>query len=580
MAFLIRRWVRENKDTRRREYREIVVRSRQLSVGRASDQQLQISDPKVQLKHAIIEMRGRGRLFMRALTPSGFYVNRKPRKAAVLRQGDVIRIGSAAITVDQLRPGRPIVLGFGHVADPDPGEMKSLHMTSIGETGLSKSFWSWTLSLSIIAVFFLIPLSGLIYSSLRDPLRSTPVVPSDNVWISGPLHASHQAIGKDCNVCHAAPFRMVRNQECVTCHRSTQHHVDVASQDVALFAEDRCASCHHEHNEPSTLVQPDQRLCTDCHLKLDKLQKAPEVLNVGDFGRDHPDFRLSMLEARGQGAATLWERVKVPPNPEKPAMERSNLSFSHRQHLDPKGIKTPDGSQVMVCEDCHRPNQSGRLMTPITMEVQCSRCHSLQFDETDPATKVPHGDLPLLYKSLQEHFSRRFFEQTQPTTVASVSRRRPGESGIVRPEEQRRARDWIEQMTFKTARDLLENRVCVDCHQIERDPGGEPTAQWIIDPVRLTDQWMPMASFDHKSHITQPCVSCHKNAERSDRSTDILMPGITDCRECHAGVQEEQKLASDCLMCHKFHLPNRGIFEAPKRPATQRLIGTARLLPN
>jgi hypothetical protein len=48
------------------------------------------------------------------------------------------------------------------------------------------------------------------------------------------------------------------------------------------------------------------------------------------------------------------------------------------------------------------------------------------------------------------------------------------------------------------------------------------------------------------------------------------MPGIAVCRDCHGGAQEKTKLTSECLMCHEFHLPNRGLFDAD---ATNRMKG-------
>lgn len=577
MSFVIRRWVRTNKTTRQREHREIIVRGRELTVGRAQDQQLLVTDPKVEPRHAIIERRSSSKVVIRAVGPQGFHVNRKPRKIATLSQGDIVRIGAAAITVDELRPGRPVVLGFGHMEEPDPGELKDLYITSIRETGLSKSAWSWALALSIVAIFMLIPFSGVVYSALREPLRSTPMIPSDGIWISGPLHASHKSIGADCNVCHETPFRMVRNDQCVACHDSMQHHIDVVSADMKIFEkkdETRCGSCHHEHNEPSNLAHQDQRLCTECHERLDMLKKKPELLNVADFGTNHPSFRLSVLESRGSGNETLWERVRIPPDALKGTPEDSHLLFSHAQHLDPKGIRAPEGNQKLVCDDCHRMSQSGKRMQPIRMETQCSRCHSLLFDDQDSNTKVPHGNLKLMYKALTEHFSRQFFEpggrDVADTSFSSTGRRRPGGAVLMNQNEQRRASDWIEQKTFQTARQLLEDRVCVDCHQIETTIGAAGMDRWTVEPVRLTEEWMPMAKFDHKSHTTSTCVYCHKNAERSTKASDILMPDIAVCRDCHGGAQDKTKLASDCLMCHQFHLPNRGLFDAD---ATNRMKG-------
>jgi hypothetical protein len=82
---------------------------------------------------------------------------------------------------------------------------------------------------------------------------------------------------------------------------------------------------------------------------------------------------------------------------------------------------------------------------------------------------------------------------------------------------------------------------------------------------------MPRARFNHALHITQPCTSCHDTAERSKRSSDILMPRIAKCRECHGGAGDTSKLSSDCVMCHRFHLPQRGRFDtvAGKARASQ-----------
>ena len=72
---------------------------------------------------------------------------------------------------------------------------------------------------------------------------------------------------------------------------------------------------------------------------------------------------------------------------------------------------------------------------------------------------------------------------------------------------------------------------------------------------------MPRARFNHAMHLTQPCTSCHSDAERSKLSSDILMPRIEKCRECHGDVNDSTKLSSDCVMCHRFHLPNRGPYD-------------------
>src|SRR6185312_5634388 len=111
----------------------------------------------------------------------------------------------------------------------------------------------------------------------------------------------------------------------------------------------------------------DSRLCTDCHAQLRSLKKNTTLANVADFGTDHPDFHLTLLErAEGSGAKD-WKAVRASPGAPKPA-EHSGLTFSHAEHLKPKGIKSPQGYEVLSCGSCHQPNSSGRQMLPIRME--------------------------------------------------------------------------------------------------------------------------------------------------------------------------------------------------------------------
>jgi Cytochrome c7 and related cytochrome c len=226
-------------------------------------------------------------------------------------------------------------------------------------------------------------------------------------------------------------------------------------------------------------------------------------------------------------------------------------------------------------------------MLPIQMEAQCSRCHSLRFDEADMTSTVPHGDIDGVYRTLIAHFSQQYLEGAAPVyTRNRASARRPGgQPGIMSRDEQVRARDWAEQMSLAAARDLFEKRVCVDCHEVSKVQGQAGIQQWKVEPVRLTKSWMPQANFDHDSHKTSRCVDCHFNTELSKRSSDVLMPTLKECRACHSGPDDTEKLPSDCLMCHKFHLPNRGLFDQdattkarmlPRTEAQRRLQATGR----
>jgi len=564
MRFRILRWIRTHSATGNRQYREVVIQARRLTLGRASDQHLQIADPAVFPNHAVIRPgRGReGRVVVEALMPGGVRVNERVHIVKTLEPGDQIELGPAIITVEPSPNGAPFTLRFR--MEEDGGRLDRLHVMSLNDSGLSKRFWSLVLASGVAAIFLIVPMAAALYQPLRPLLRASPLVPNDGLWSPGPLHASHQFIGGDCNACHTSPFTAIENVQCTSCHTSVQHHVQVTSADVGLFEQQRCGECHVEHSEHNDFVSRDQRLCTDCHSRLDTMKPRTRLLNVADFGRDHPDFRVNLLQARDGANGVEWANVRLEVLPGVKPTERSRLSFSHAQHLARGGIKGPEGDEVLECKSCHQPESSGRVMQPIRMEQHCSRCHSLRFDETDPATTVPHGNVEGVYRTLLAHFSRQYLQGTAGSPRDRLQARRPGSAAqAMSRDEQRRARDWAERQAFLAARDLFEKRVCVDCHEVTQTPEALGPARWHVEPVRLTQSWMPRAHFDHASHRTSQCTACHLGADKSRQSSDVLMPGIAECRTCHTGANDKGKLSSDCLMCHQFHLPDRGLFDQP-----------------
>ena len=100
----------------------------------------------------------------------------------------------------------------------------------------------------------------------------------------------------------------------------------------------------------------------------------------------------------------------------------------------------------------------------------------------------------------------------------------------------------------KTAEEMFTVRVCKTCHAVSRSATG-----WEVAPIRITTRWMPNAQFDHKAHAQSRCAQCHDVA-RSKRASDIAIPTIEKCRDCHAGARAaEGKVTSNCMLCHGFH---------------------------
>jgi hypothetical protein len=556
MRVVLRRRVDDPKRAGPLRYRQTVLEVARIGIGRGADQLIQILDAEVAPAHALIEQH-RGALRLRALTAAGIEVNGVLSRQCTLRRGDVLTLAGRHVTIEDLREDGVVVVRLGlPIKSAQPQEVAALAQ-SLNQTSLRAAPVSWLLVLGLLGLTFFAPLLASRDTPLRAPLRDTPLLPSDALWLPGPLDKAHQSIGGNCNACHGAAFQRVTDRACSVCHPGVQQHVPVTSPARATLARLHCRDCHLEHGRPSILIETNSSRCVGCHAHLNKVDPLLPLQNVTDFGTGHPGFTLALLEPPTDPAVLAWTTRFVEATVRPPPEEHSNLKFSHQVHLDPRGIKSPAGRAILKCVDCHRSDAGGEHMAPIRMEQHCGACHLLLFDEHDPTSKVPHGALPPLFTALEEHFSRMFLQPGVDT--ARVARRRPGgEAVILSQEEQRRALDWALNESERAAGELLERRVCVECHTVTRRRGVKGLEQWRVEPVKLTSRWMPRAEFSHAKHRSSACLDCHVNAATSQHSTDVLLPTIKECRECHGGALANSRLASDCTMCHRLHVPGRG----------------------
>jgi predicted CXXCH cytochrome family protein len=357
---------------------------------------------------------------------------------------------------------------------------------------------------------------------------------SRRAYSPGSVSAAHAFAENRCEVCHTAPpnpsaFRShTTDAACLTCHDGPVHAANQPSSPA-------CASCHREHRGRIQLARTGEQSCVSCHADLKTTVGDPKVAtHVGGFPSKHPDF------------AALRPGVRDP----------ARIRFNHAMHLQPD-LRGPDGPERLACTTCHAPETATAIrgakrpattgvMTPVTYQQNCARCHSLFFDERLDRV-VPHAEPAAV---------RAFVRQA----LTDYIRQNPGDIGkpdaglrrvplnFPRPPEPpaRNAEEWIARRAAADER-LLWNKTCVECHSASSSADG-PAALPAFAPTNITRRWMPRAAFDHAPHMMVTCASCHA-AEKSSDTSDVLLPSQAICASCHNGTAAESR----CFECHRYH---------------------------
>ena len=530
-------------------HRDEDLDSDDIRFGRAANSEIHLSDPRVSLE--IAELRSRaGGTVMQATGTLDLRHNGAITRTAQLALGDTVGVGPYEVVVIEPVEGFDIALTV-ELTKPlgdDLAELKSRSTTELGATGLRKRAWSWALFGVVLALFLAIPIIGYVSPGLREAALDWPVTP-DEAWESGELSAAHRFFGEDCAACHKEAFVQVRDAQCLACHQAIENHADPQQFHVAELTDTRCATCHKEHGGAAPIVVTEQQFCADCHRDLQDLVAETTVLDVGDFGDDHPEFRPAVIA----DPATM-ERVRISLDAEPGPRENSNLKFPHDEHLKVGGVRSPTGLQDLDCGSCHRADPGGASFLPLRMEEDCRECHRLNFEPKMPTREVPHG-LPLeAILMLNDFYAgvalRGGFDD--PGAPAAV-RRRPGSP--LAADARTAVLAWAEEKAALVADGLFGKSLCGSCHLVEA--AADEVGGWTVAPVHVADRWFVKSPFDHASHTATPCRDCHE-APESKVSSDVLLPGIADCRECHGGETAADKVRSTCTMCHVFHRPELG----------------------
>lgn len=531
-----------------------------LTVGRAAENDIHLPDLAIEARHATITLAGASRLEVAATGTLGFGLDGSvvTQAAVDARGGAELRFGGYRVTVSQDTDGA-VLLTVRQAEDAgargaDLDEKKGFSLAAVlpGKRPLS-----WAFALVILAVFLALPIGSYL---TRAPAGT---VIGDDSWSAGKLSLAHHSLENKCESCHVNAFESVRDDTCKTCHKTLHDHADPArlmqardgqplgkkmlnavAHAFGKEGQGSCADCHVEHQGPQRMAAPAQKFCADCHGGLKANLADTQLGDASDFGLKHPQFTPAVVTDPFTRKLTA---VSLDAQPR----ENSGLTFPHKLHLDPRGGvarmaasfrgENGYGGKGMECKDCHRPSEDGIRFKPIQMERDCESCHSLAYDKVGSTfRRLRHGDVEQMIADLSAAGAG-----SRPVNTA---RHRPGDYAEGRPYHFNFSAPAYNAVLIRGA--LSKDGVCGECHTPTFD-NGQPG----VVPVTLVSRYMQHGWFDHKAHKQEKCTSCHL-AEKSSSASDLLLPGIKDCRTCHLGENAtEADVPSGCAMCHSYHPP-------------------------
>lgn len=537
---------------------ELVTDKSSISVGRATDQDIFLSDLGVAYKHARITLSANGQIGISSISAAGLYINGKFLQSGVLKNSGSFQIGPYDIHIKKDSDGFDFDISIEKIAqDIVEKQSESLPPMLLEETWLSRRRTSWEFFLLIMIVFLAFPLAGYFDKDFAKQARESSYIPDDSVWQSGAISTPHKHFGKQCDTCHQQAFTMVEDQACVQCHADTTVHADPELFDLHELQDVRCTSCHKEHSQTEFLVRRDQFLCSDCHKDL-TARVETELDNISDFSEQHSEFKPLLFVpeegvANGEAKQNSWLRVALGNAAVK---HETGIKFPHDVHLDVNGLDSPTGSKQLQCYSCHETDVSGRYMMPLEFEQHCQECHSLSFDLNTPERELPHSNLDALSATLDEYYAymalRGGYEDDGEVLPKVISQRRiPGKA--LTTSERVTALAWAKDKAADVKEEVIEFRACGLCHKVERD--NNTVSGWRVPEVHISQRWFSKGAFDHVVHQSTACEDCHQ-ASTSKVSEDVILPGIKVCRDCHGGEDSSNKLDSGCVECHVFHTPD------------------------
>jgi len=527
--------VRINRDQQGHAVREErLIYGDELSIGRGEECAVHLADPRANLHVASIK-RSKGDTFLIDGEGTLLNIGGSYEHNANLAQGTRILLGPYEFIVEKIGGDHDLVISVEliHPLLSEGDATKKIAPRSLSETGLSIRKPAYWLAAIIIVGFFLTPLAASLSPGFRSVMAHSGIFPNQ-LWNLRMVRSGHSSFGVQCIKCHESPFRSVRKETCLGCHMETKPHIENPEIDKLVFKNAKCKECHTHHGDSDPIAMQGAGACLLCHANIKAKYANADSPNIHDFSTDHPAFRLSF-----KTGINVSDVLRVSQIDTRKLVENSGLKFPHDQHVGL--VRVPgDGKTIMdmKCADCHQPDEAGERFKPINMKQHCYACHQdqLNFNLAPEGRKLPHGSEVELSNTLRDYYAGLAFRD-------------------------KKSIKWIDEQLAKATKSLSVDGGCEYCHTVQPAKDGNNLLK--ITPVHLTQHWFPASKFPHAKHQTFKCAECHKEVEHSEKSSDVAIPTIQSCKQCHAGIQPVRgKVTSSCISCHSFH-SNMHIFSTP-----------------
>jgi hypothetical protein len=599
-------------------HRPQVVEAEEVVVGRGADCDVRLADLAVSLRHARIRQTGPSRVLVESLGSEPFEADKRftNRAELDLAAKPSLVFGSHVLSLSVSAEDASVLVDVTR-RDTGPETASAANEDKIFSlTGqpVGKRPVAWTLAIVALALFLAWPITAYIVHANRH-------IHADQPWSSGPLSKSHAFLSRNCQACHVKAFVSVRDEACLSCHQASRNPEaarQVAANEaawggptqVSLVHEhaapdllrdatppprnatgriqaafrlgfnhpnNRCASCHLEHladapvkasaagaapAPPRPHATPVLRMvdgCADCHDKLRERLGTTTLRDVPDWTH-HPEFRPLIARSPIGGMTPVLDRISLV---EKPS-DYTGLIFSHQTHLSPTGgvarmaVALRYGAAGLACADCHRPAAGGKGFQRVEMTRDCSACHSLAYAPGPGGAPrlLPHGRPAEVVATLEQYYggggaARQAAAEASMGFFDSVGHLFSG--GGQRPEP---------AAATKIRALFAPHGLCAECHTPVA-PADPASLDYRIRPIHLTQRYLPWGDFDHRTPAHKEdaegrptCDNCHRVVD-STGSSEVMLPRIAQCAECHGKTKEKatQAASGDCAGCHSYHAP-------------------------